>query len=281
MLPALIVGLLPIGAFGSDQETAQKVAEALRASGKLSDYSIGVTFEEGRAKLLGRVASEEQAQIAVEMARQLPYVSEVENRLEIKATPKRDFAVQPTAHEPGKAVNRDEALFGASQPKAPAAPVLQATEVQEAAPAQPVQQAGGMKAAQAASRQGVRQTNGIGHHHRNAGGYCPPGANGAVNAGGMGMGGAPIPTAIPASAQPQRVAYDQPNMPCYAWPSYASHPNYAAVTYPNQYSATAWPYIGPFYPYPQVPLGWRRVCLEWKDGWWWLDFNDHARTFRR
>jgi len=67
--------------------------------------------------------------------------------------------------------------------------------------------------------------------------------------------------------------YDQPNMPNYAWPSYAAHPNYAAVTYPKQYSASAWPYIGPFYPYPQVPLGWRKVALEWDDGLWYLDFT--------
>ena len=58
------------------------------------------------------------------------------------------------------------------------------------------------------------------------------------------------------------------------WPSYAAYPNYAAVTYPKQYSPTAWPYIGPFYPYPQVPLGWRKVNLQWDDGWWWLDFKD-------
>jgi hypothetical protein len=45
------------------------------------------------------------------------------------------------------------------------------------------------------------------------------------------------------------------------------------VTYPKQYSPTAWPYIGPFYPYPQVPLGWRKVTLEWDDGWWMLDFK--------
>ena len=69
--------------------------------------------------------------------------------------------------------------------------------------------------------------------------------------------------------------YDSPNMPGYAWPSYAAIPNYAAVTYPKQYSPTAWPYIGPFYPYPQVPLGWRKVTLEWKDGWWFLDFKDN------
>ena len=68
-------------------------------------------------------------------------------------------------------------------------------------------------------------------------------------------------------------SYDNPQMPGYAWPSYAAYPNYAAVTYPHQYSATAWPYIGPFYPYPQVPLGWRKVMLEWDDGWWFLDFK--------
>ena len=70
--------------------------------------------------------------------------------------------------------------------------------------------------------------------------------------------------------------YDHPNMPGYAWPSYASHPNYAALQYPKQYSAHAWPYIGPFYPYPQVPLGWRKVTLAWDDGWWRLDFKDRG-----
>ena len=70
------------------------------------------------------------------------------------------------------------------------------------------------------------------------------------------------------------VSYDNPQLPGYAWPSYAASPNYAALTYPKQYSASAWPYIGPFYPYPQVPLGWRKVTLEWDDGWWNLDFSD-------
>ena len=59
----------------------------------------------------------------------------------------------------------------------------------------------------------------------------------------------------PAAGGPAPVHYDRPCMPGYAWPSYAAYPNYAAVTYPKQYSPTAWPYIGPFYPYPQVPLG--------------------------
>jgi hypothetical protein len=93
---------------------------------------------------------------------------------------------------------------------------------------------------------------------------------------GAGLGGAPpVPMhhAGPSFAGGPAVRYDHPSLPGYAWPSYASHPNYAAVTYPQQYSPTAWPYIGPFYPYPQVPLGWRKVTLEWDDGWWMLDFK--------
>ena len=92
-----------------------------------------------------------------------------------------------------------------------------------------------------------------------------------------GVQGAPYPVApIPASVGvPQ---YDHPNVPNYAWPGYAAYPNYAALTYPKQYSPTAWPYIGPFYPYPQVPLGWRKVALEWDDGWWFLDFKDDCKS---
>ncbi len=76
------------------------------------------------------------------------------------------------------------------------------------------------------------------------------------------------------------VRYDHPHLPAYAWPTYAAYPNYAAVTYPKQYSPTVWPYIGPFYPYPQVPLGWRKVTLEWDDGWWQLDFKDQSRPWK-
>lgn len=121
-----------------------------------------------------------------------------------------------------------------------------------------------------------------------SGGYCPPGQGGMgpggmggpMPMGGGGMGGAggmggPGGMAVP-------VRGNGPNMPNYAWPSYASYPNYAALQYPTQYSPTAWPYIGPFYPYPQVPLGWRRVSLEWDDGWWWVDFDErHVHSHHR
>jgi hypothetical protein len=102
-------------------------------------------------------------------------------------------------------------------------------------------------------------------------GGAPGGGGGPMAMGGTGVGMPPVP-----------MRADGPNMPNYAWPSYAASPNYAAIQYPTQYSPTAWPYIGPFYPYPQVPLGWRRVSLEWDDGWWWLDFDErHLHSHHR
>jgi len=70
-----------------------------------------------------------------------------------------------------------------------------------------------------------------------------------------------------------------PNLPSHAWPAYAQYPNSAAVSYPTQYSASAFPYIGPFYPYPQVPLGWRDVRLQWDDGFWHLNFNKQPNVW--
>lgn len=89
-----------------------------------------------------------------------------------------------------------------------------------------------------------------------------------------GHAGAPVPMQYASTEMGMGAPrYDQPNLPNYAWPTYAAYPNYAAVTYPKQYSPSAWPYIGPFYPYPQVPLGWRKVSLQWDDGLWYLDFT--------
>ena len=112
---------------------------------------------------------------------------------------------------------------------------------------------------------------GIGGPGMGGPGMGGPGMGGPMPMGGTGVGMPPVP-----------MRADGPNMPNYAWPSYAASPNYAALQYPTQYSPTAWPYIGPFYPYPQVPLGWRRVSLEWDDGWWWLDFDyRHTHSHHR
>ena len=60
-----------------------------------------------------------------------------------------------------------------------------------------------------------------------------------------------------------------PKMPPYAWPTYAPYNNYSRVAYPQAYPYEAFPFIGPLYPFPKVPLGWRSVKLEWDDGFWW------------
>jgi hypothetical protein len=95
---------------------------------------------------------------------------------------------------------------------------------------------------------------------------------------GYGQGpGAGMPQAPPGyghgGAGASHAAYNMPRMPDYAYPSYANYPNSAQISYPKEYSASAWPYIGPFYPYPQIPMGWRQVQLEWDDGQWGLNFK--------
>jgi hypothetical protein len=74
------------------------------------------------------------------------------------------------------------------------------------------------------------------------------------------MFGAPGPN--PADVNP-------PRMPPYAWPTYAPYNNFSRVALPEAYPYNAWPFIGPCYPFPKIPLGWRSVKLEWDDGYWW------------
>lgn len=60
-----------------------------------------------------------------------------------------------------------------------------------------------------------------------------------------------------------------PPLPPYAWPTYAPHGNVSRVGYPTAYPYNAFPFIGPYYPFPKVPMGWRTVQLKWEDGFWW------------
>ncbi|MBS0201424.1 MAG: BON domain-containing protein [Planctomycetes bacterium] len=116
----------------------------------------------------------------------------------------------------------------------------------------------------------------------------PQGQPGQYAPVGYRQGEAPMPGAMPMApgmapgmppayghpgAGASQAVYNNPSVPDYAWPTYAQYPNSAAVSYPQQYSASAWPYIGPFYPYPQVPMGWRDATLRWDDGQWNLMFR--------
>jgi hypothetical protein len=88
---------------------------------------------------------------------------------------------------------------------------------------------------------------------------------------------APATNGLPAEPEPvfqvpSPSFYDlnPPKLPPYAWPTYAPYNNYSRVAYPEAYPYQAWPFIGPVYPFPKVPLGWRSVKLEWEDGHWWF-----------
>jgi hypothetical protein len=78
----------------------------------------------------------------------------------------------------------------------------------------------------------------------------------------------------PADSHPGMAGY--PNMPGNAYPANGQYPNYAGVNYAGQQAASAYPYIGPFYPYPQIPLGWRKAALQWDDGYWNLNFRNRT-----
>ena len=230
-----------------DRAIAQQIAQNMKESGHLKDYRVGVKYQNGVAWLMGSVTSAEQKEIAEQIARESEGVERVICKLDVKGG-QPNQAVQPAEFQPTESGYRP----------APAA--------------MPMRRVAQQPAGNAGAPLPYART--MGPNVQTAG-YCPPGAEMGMGGpgGGMGMGGPMGAGPVPAAAG-QAVNYENPQMPGYAWPSYAAHPNYAAVTYPKQYSASAWPYIGPFYPYPQVPLGWRKVTLEWDDGWWMLDFKD-------
>lgn len=310
--------LVPIGATAGNQQVAEQIAAALRDSGKLRGYRIGVKYQDGTTWLKGQVATREEMATALELVFNVPGVNRVMNHLTVRTEQATQVAAAPEQTPPPlqasngavsgeartpsfapdksqpnvsetmrsqterftvRATSVDESPVETAELEEPARAANEpvAVPVKSKRPEKPVLAPVRVKADSRVERTGLEEPT-LAPQKADAPAKAPKPmpaaytqsplpmarANGAV---------APhAPMAIPTGAAPAR--YDQPNMPNYAWPSYAAYPNYAALTYPKQYSPTAWPYIGPFYPYPQVPLGWRKVTLEWHDGWWALDFDD-------
>ena len=216
---------------------ARRIAGNLKNSGQMERYHIGVKFSEGTAWLLGSVANSRQEEAAMEIAENTSGVEHVVSKLSVNSASDHGGFRQPkSAARSGRRANSTLALLTKGRRS-------HGAEEEEIWP----------------SPQGAHQNAPLAYASM-AGGIQP-------------VSGPPRPAHAPAASGVAPARYDQPNMPGYAWPSYAAYPNYAGLTYPKQYSPTAWPYIGPFYPYPQVPLGWRKVSLEWDDGWWQLDFK--------
>jgi hypothetical protein len=301
-LAILAVAVLgPPLALGDDQQIAQTIVERLQAqkqAGTLKGFSLDLKVENGEALLSGRVSSPEQQAVALDVARRVPGVTLVINDIEIdqvaqaqttgnrnlfasltnrvKQAVGRDEQGQVDSAAIGTGVDEGDSYFAGAQ----AAPApIPAPLPQQMAPL-PQQMAPLPQQMAALPQQMAPLPQQYYYPRPNMPMAFAPARTIAYQGAVPGPGpaevqGAPVPMHIPGSTIGMAPArYDHPHMPGYAWPSYASYPNYAAVTYPKQYSPTAWPYIGPFYPYPQVPLGWRKVTLEWDDGWWMLDFKD-------
>jgi hypothetical protein len=312
-----------------DNALASRVAAALKESGQLEGYRIGVTCQDGTAILEGDVTSQAQGVLALKIAQQTDGVSGVVNRLmcpapggatappakpsvltswadrfksalHLSSDSDSDEARLASNEVPAGGLSGGEArLAGGAEPIGGAAPTATRPQMSSrVVPSRPQMAQQGAYASRspaagqqqyarrqyaagrmaAMPRQPMAGGRGMPQAYRQTGAVMPTSAMQPMPAQplppqAVAMGG-PMPGYVPGAHPPQPAVYDQPYMPNYAWPSYAAYPNYAALTYPKQYSPTAWPYIGPFYPYPQVPLGWRKVTLEWDDGWWMLDFKD-------
>ncbi|MCE5269017.1 MAG: BON domain-containing protein [Planctomycetaceae bacterium] len=255
---AALVAVVPALAMAGDREVAESVRDQLNESGQMVHYSVNVKYHDGTVWLRGHVASQEQMAMALQLTAKTPgvQVDRIVNELTIDGEQGQAAAnpLRGAKNRPGLVKRLETALRGgANEAERVPADYAQANVEQTSAEEElPRQMA-------APARTAMLQPTVRGPVAPNG---CP----------------APMynPAASPTGGPPAR--YDQPCLPNYAWPSYAPYPNYASLTYPKQYSPTAWPYIGPFYPYPQVPLGWRKVTLEWDDGWWFLDFKDQPSS---
>ncbi len=252
---------------GDDQQIAEFIKSRLQTeqqAGNLRGFNIDMRVEQGTIWFKGHVADEAMEMLVLKAGQAAGHLGAVQvvDEIEIKA------AAQPAAMP---------AVVQASEAAMPLAPMPQTSMmVNYQEPLTPAQMQGNIPLGVPA--QGM-QAQGIQGQGFQTQGMPMPGYQGGPVFQGvsapMMQASAPMPLPMASAGQDMAaMAGGQPNMPGYAWPGYAAYPNYGAVTYPTQYSPSAWPYIGPFYPYPQVPLGWRRVELEWDDGWWYLDFHD-------
>lgn len=283
-----------------EKQVAQNIGSHLKESGLLRNYRVGVKFSEGVAYLNGSVANAEQRDTAVQLAQEIPGVSHVVSKLSFPGSEAETGPIQTASAEDADrselTAELDRASFEGAQNNSSA--VMQAYGSADEAAAVAQMPIARQPLAHGSITQGSMARNPMAQQRRSnmpvpaaampgmmpirqTGGSCPCNGGGAGMAmggapgGAMMSGGAPMPAGFVPASYGQGACYDNPQMPGYAWPSYAAYPNYAALSYPQQYSPTAWPYIGPFYPYPQVPLAWRKVSLEWDDGWWFLDFSSH------
>lgn len=252
-IAAAVTSLMPAIGMADDPQIADYIKGRLQSEqqqGNLRGFNVDMRVEQGTVWFKGHVSNSAQEMLILKAAQQAGHLGVVQ-------------------------VVDDIEVQGASSNVSESQPQLQTASYQQAVQQAPYRQASSQDFV--GGNQGT-VVNGPPMPFANTGAQAPmtqmPMNQAPMSDVGGGYSDGNCPTPMPVSYSSAGAPSEAPNLPGYAWPGYAAHPNYAAVSYPNQYSPSAWPYIGPFYPYPQVPLGWRKVTLEWDDGWWMLDFHD-------
>lgn len=219
-----MTGLAPAGETTGNQILAERIAGSIKDSGQFRRYAVDVETENGIAILTGKVASEDQRVLMVNMTRQQPGVVAVVSRLAVS-----DSKLIPINYQEDPAPT-------------PPAPMGTPAPVDPGAVMAPM----------------------------DAGTVMAPEYDGY-------QGGGPVMEPAPVMNFGGGVApyTDSPALPPYSWPAYTPYNNFASNAYQTQYPSGAWPYIGPPWPYPMIPSGWRHVSLKWKHGYWWLKFHAH------
>lgn len=293
----LAAAMAPAVVFGSNQEVAEEIAGVLEESNLIEGCDIGLKYQDETVWLTGVVDSAEKIDAIQAEIKKLDGVSKIVNELEVEKTAVTDNSVQQVAGFQRTIVQNPAQLNDLSneqiisdevvavngvpvnQKKQPTPAPVQTSSKSILTSAAPVSNsADAVQVMPAASSDevvisGASAASTPRPIQANYGTTVKPVAYGSTT-----TMAAPAPMNPQAYSMPANggaaMRYDEPYMPRKAWPSYASYPNTAAVQYPKRHSPGAWPYVGPYYPYPQVPDGWRKVTLEWHDGYWHLDFDD-------
>ncbi len=94
---AAVTAVVPALALAGNQEIAEQIANRLRNSSQMSDYKIGVKYQDGTAWLRGHVANDEQMKTALRLVFQTASVDRVVNELNVAPS---ETLNRPTASWP-------------------------------------------------------------------------------------------------------------------------------------------------------------------------------------
>lgn len=274
---ACVAFLIPAVTLADNQKVADYIAG--RLGEKYPANSIHVKYNSGEVTLAGEMNSPQQVTEILQYVTSLTGVTKVNNKMEVAKIANKPLQVSTSAIAPERSnASESSASMVAPLPSSnpikeqaisPVSGIVDASETGYLVPMSASGQTPTL-ATQYVSNQSEAPAPLMMNNTMPQAAYPHPGYQQIYPEQAV-MYNQPMPMGVQHATTGR---YDKPNLPNYAWPSYAANPNYAEVAYPRNYCPESAPYIGPFYPYPQVPLGWRKVTMEWHDGWWWLDFDD-------